>query len=111
MFTEISKEELRDRMEAGEDFDLVDVRSGENYRRRHLPGALHIPLAEMDDMARVVLKIDGEVVLYCSGPQCSKGRRAARILEGMGFRNVFVYAGGILDWKAGRLPFEGDGEG
>ena len=40
---EIQPEQLRSSIHSGEDFTLVDVREGEEYRAGHLPGAVHLP--------------------------------------------------------------------
>ena len=65
---------------------LLDVRSPEEYARGHLPGALNIPVQELDRRVAEVGPPDGELVVYCrSGHRSS---RAAEILRQHGFSKV-----------------------
>ncbi len=40
---QVSLEDLKDRLDAGEDLILLDVREKDEWRQGHVPGALHIP--------------------------------------------------------------------
>jgi len=65
---------------------LVDVRSPDEYAGGHLPGAVNIPVKELDRRLAEVGPRDGELVLYCrSGHRSS---RAAEILRQHGFTKV-----------------------
>ena len=65
---------------------LLDVRSPEEYARGHLPGALNIPVQELDRRVAEAGPTDGELVVYCrSGHRSS---RAAEILRQHGFSKV-----------------------
>ena len=64
----------------------LDVRLPEEYARGHLPGALNIPVQELDRRVAEVGPTDGELVVYCrSGHRSS---RAAEILRQHGFSKV-----------------------
>ena len=65
---------------------LVDVRSVEEFGRGHLPGAINIPVQELDRRLVEVGPTEGEVIVYCRS-----GRRsslAAQSLRGHGFTRV-----------------------
>jgi phage shock protein E len=65
---------------------LVDVRSPDEYAGGHLPGAVNIPVQELDRRLAEVGPRNGELVLYCrSGHRSS---RAAEILRQRGFTKV-----------------------
>jgi len=65
---------------------LVDVRSPEEYARGHLPGAVNIPVQELDGRLADVGPVDHELIVYCrSGHRSS---RAAQILRAHGFTKV-----------------------
>lgn len=65
---------------------LLDVRLPEEYARGHLPGALNIPVQELDRRVAEAGPTDGELVVYCrSGHRSS---RAAEILRQHGFSKV-----------------------
>ncbi len=82
---------------AGErDFVVVDARSSEAYARGHLPGAVSMPHAEIDEAALATLP-DGLVVTYCWGPGCNAATKAARRLAELG-RPVKEMLGGYEYW-------------
>ena len=65
---------------------LLDVRSPEEYARGHLPGAVNIPVQQLDRRLAEVGPRDGELVLYCrSGHRSS---RATELLRQHGFTKV-----------------------
>jgi rhodanese-related sulfurtransferase len=65
---------------------LVDVRSPEEYARGHLPGAVNIPVQDLDRRLADVGPVDHELIVYCrSGHRSS---RAAQILREHGFTKV-----------------------
>jgi rhodanese-related sulfurtransferase len=77
------------------------------YRDGHLPGALHLPLDELESRAgRILPDKDAEVVVYCASASCRNSDAAARRLGLLGYSNVAVYAGGKEDWRAAQLPIE-----
>ena len=65
---------------------LIDVRSVEEFGRGHLPGAVNIPVQEIDQRLGEVGPTEGDVVVYCrSGHRSS---RAAQVLREHGFTRV-----------------------
>src|SRR5262245_56260081 len=65
---------------------LVDVRSPEEYAGGHLPGAVNIPVQELDRRLADVGPRDGELILYCRSGH--RSGRAAEILRRHGFTRV-----------------------
>jgi len=65
---------------------LLDVRSPEEYAGGHLPGAVNIPVQELDRRMAEVGPRDGEVVLYCRSG--SRSARATELLRRHGFSKV-----------------------
>ena len=61
----INQEQLVDRMGMGQAPPLIDVRTPEEYRAGHIPGAINIPLQEFEQrFAELSAYKDGEAVLY-----------------------------------------------
>jgi rhodanese-related sulfurtransferase len=91
---EVSVEQLKKKIDAGEDFQLIDVREDFEYEMSNLGGTL-IPLGgiliESEKISR-----DKPVVVMCR----SGKRSAAAImqLEQQGFTNLYNLTGGILAW-------------
>ena len=107
----IDRDDLRQMMERGEDFALVEVLRPEQYRKFHLPGAINVPLAgDFDrDIQQTVPDRDRTVVVYCSDIDCQASPTAAGKLDALGYTDVRDYAAGKLDWKDAGLPVEGEG--
>jgi rhodanese-related sulfurtransferase len=108
MLVQIDRDSLRDRIETGADFVLVDALSPLSYAMEHLPGAINITPDWVDDRARRrIPDLDTEVVVYCADAGCDSSHVVANRLLELGYRNVRHYAGGRRDWEAAGLPLEG----
>ena len=93
---EVSVQELKEKLDGGEDFQLIDVREDFEYETSNI-GAQHIPLGGILIEADKISK-DKPVVIMCR----SGKRSAAAImqLEQMGYTNLSNLKGGILAWQA-----------
>jgi len=97
----VSRKELVKRSRAGT-VTMVDVRPEDEFTLGHLPGALNIPLRELE--ARLG-EIDPkqEIVAYCRGPYCVLSYEAVAKLRARGF-NVRRLEDGLPEWRAAGLP-------
>lgn len=103
----ISREALNERL-ANDGIALVEVLSPEYYRKFHLPGALNVPLDDQFDehIQEAVPNKDRTVVVYCYDSECQASPKAARRMEELGYRQVFDYEAGKVDWQEAGLPTE-----
>lgn len=107
----IPKEKVLEMRENDEPFRLVEVLGQDQYEDRHLPGAINIPLDELEDRAPEELDKDETIVVYCASYTCQASTKAAEKLTEMGYENVMDYKGSKADWEDAGLPFEsGEGE-
>ena len=91
---EISVQELKEMMDKGEDFQLIDVREEFEYEVSNLGGVL-IPLGGILIEADKISK-DKPVIV-----QCRSGKRSAAAimqLEAIGYTNLYNLQGGIMAW-------------
>jgi rhodanese-related sulfurtransferase len=103
----ISREDLQQKLESGDEFVLVDALSPMSYARSHLPGAINLPPQSVDGRAQRRIPDRGtEVIVYCSDAGCDSSVLVANELIELGYRNVRHYAGGKDDWVAAGLPLE-----
>jgi NADPH-dependent 2,4-dienoyl-CoA reductase/sulfur reductase-like enzyme/rhodanese-related sulfurtransferase len=92
----VTPHELKQKMDAGEDIALIDVRTRmELAKRGPLPGATHIPI---DLLRRELQKLDPdkETILYCA--QGLRSYLGNRILAMRGFKRVRTLSGGLDNW-------------
>jgi rhodanese-related sulfurtransferase len=90
-------------------FVLVDSRGDAAWAQAHIPGAIHLPTAQIPSDASGLLEHEVPVVTYCWGPGCDGAARAALALARLGYR-VKEMLGGIEYWIREGLPVE-TGEG
>ena len=104
----ISREELKEKMDRGDNFVLVDTLAEMYYRHSHLPGAINVPVDELKERApELVPDREAEIIIYCMDPPCQASEEGARVLEAMGYPHVRDYVGGKQDWIEHGLPAEG----
>ncbi|MCP8999829.1 rhodanese-like domain-containing protein [Pseudarthrobacter sp. RMG13] len=65
-------------------FVLVDSRRRESWDHGHVPGALHLPTADVERRARQLIPLDRKIVVYSWGPGCNGSTRAALAFAGSG---------------------------
>ncbi len=61
----ITREELKEKIELGADFVLVDTLGAEYYRDSRLPDAINLPLEEIDRAEEVLPDKGAKIVVYC----------------------------------------------
>ena len=100
-FPKISVDELQERMGKGEVL-LLDVRPAVEFQAGHLPGAVSIPLDQLNQRLDE-LPADRLIVAYCRGPYCVFADQAIELLTEKG-RNVARLEEGVAEWLfAGNL--------
>ncbi|HIJ58089.1 MAG TPA: metalloregulator ArsR/SmtB family transcription factor [Deltaproteobacteria bacterium] len=77
---------------------VLDVRPSEEYKAGHIPGAISIPLKELE-LRLSKLPQNQEIVAYCRGPYCVLAIQAVEVLRANGFHAVRLEEG-IQDWRA-----------
>lgn len=84
---------------------LIDVRTVGEWNNQHIPGALHIPMADLESRMSELKSYEGkQLIMHCAvGGRSSK---AVEILQDAGFTNVSNMSGGIVAWEKAKLPVE-----
>ncbi|MBL8580167.1 MAG: ArsR family transcriptional regulator [Mesorhizobium sp.] len=99
----ISREDLATRMNDCL-VTVLDVRPEDEFALGHLPGALNIPLGELERRL-AELPANREVIAYCRGPYCILSFEAVAALRSRGYL-VRRLEDGYPEWKAAGLPVE-----
>jgi rhodanese-related sulfurtransferase len=109
--TEISPAELKAKLDAKEDFLLVDVRESAEFEHGHIGGAHLVPRGIIEAAADTSYpkhypQLSGarnqQVIVYCA--TSGRSAMAAAVLQMMGFKNVLNLAGGFTRWETEGLP-------
>jgi len=96
----VDTEELLHRLRVG-DAVVLDVRPAPEYAAGHLPGAVHVPVEELEQRLDE-LPADREIVAYCRGRYCVLAHDAVRLLTARGLAARRA-TDGVLEWRAAGL--------
>jgi rhodanese-related sulfurtransferase len=108
---EISPAELKAKLDAKENFVLVDVREAAEFEHGHITGAHLVPRGILEAAADTSYPkhyppLSGarnqQIVVYCA--TSGRSAMAAAVLQMMGFKDVINLAGGITRWEAEGMP-------
>jgi rhodanese-related sulfurtransferase len=102
----VSRAELLERMRDGL-VTVLDVRPSDEYALAHLPGAVNIPLSELERRL-AELPRRTEIVAYCRGPYCVLSFEAVAALRARGFEARRL-EDGLPEWRAAGLPVDAGG--
>lgn len=83
---------------------VLDVRPAPEYDAGHLPGAIHIPLEELNERIGELPR-DHQVIAYCRGRYCVLAHDAVRLLNAEGLDAVRA-SDGVLEWRVAGVPVE-----
>jgi rhodanese-related sulfurtransferase len=97
--------DVKARLDAGEEFHLVDVREESELAAGRIPGAMHLGKGIIErDIEMAISDPQAPIVLYCGGGY--RSALAADVLERMGYKNVTSMDGGMRGWREAGFPVE-----
>ena len=100
---ETTVDAIKERLDRGEKFLLVDVREDNEYAKDHLPQSVHMGRGVIErDIEGKVPDLTTEIVLYCGGG--FRSALAADNLQKMGYNRVISMDGGIREWREKGYP-------
>jgi membrane protein DedA with SNARE-associated domain/rhodanese-related sulfurtransferase len=102
----ITPEELKEKLNAGEDILIVDLQGRRSDAAKHIaiPGAVRINPRRLEEYEDVKLSPSQEVVLYCTCPGEYTSARVALALRQKGVERVRPLAGGLQAWRNRGFP-------
>ncbi len=105
--TRVTIDEVKERMERGEEFTFVDTRNPEAWAEAttKITGAIRVPEHEVESHLEEISH-DRTVITYCSCPHEASSAHVAEKLSEHGFRNVHPLYGGVAAWEKAGLPLE-----
>ena len=100
MVATVSAEGLADKIDRGEEFNLLDTRPAESYSSWHIPGAVNVPYSPdetLEPESVADMAVGEEVLLICAEGISSLS--VAEELEALGYTDVTVVEGGMAAWS------------
>jgi protein-disulfide isomerase/rhodanese-related sulfurtransferase len=101
----ISGEELKEKLDRKDNFQLVMTLGEAAFRMARIPGSINISTM---GQAEGLISPDDEIVVYCHDENCPASQAAYQMLVSHGFANVRRFAGGIRAWQEAGYPLESD---
>jgi len=101
----ITPEELKAKIDAGEDVIIVDLRHSLDFEAQPetIPGALHMDAADLEEAYEIIPR-DREIVLFCACPNEVTAARLALLLRSKGITRIRPLAGGYEGWRSRGFP-------
>jgi len=93
----IDREDLKAKLDRGDDFDLIMIHTHTAFEAAHIPGSSNFHPHE-HPMSDLPQDKAADVVVYCTGPECVASQMAYHAMVAEGYTNVRRYAGGLTDW-------------
>lgn len=109
---EITSDELKNKMDRGESFILLDLLGEKSYQSLHLPQAIWLATEDDDEFIKQVKELadndlNRTIIVYGANFKDERSTiKTAELLEA-GFSDVFDFKGGLKDWAAELYPLEG----
>src|SRR5262245_5889595 len=101
---EVSVQDVRDKLNPGNGFTLLDVREGDEWEQGHLDKAIFLPRGFLEVKADKILPDQSQpIVVYCAGG--TRSALAAKTLQDLGYTDVYSMRGGFNEWKNNGFPF------
>lgn len=99
----IDREELKSKLDRGDDFNLVMTLDTWAFEAAHIPGSINI---NNPAEPQKHLSPDDEIIVYCTNPICIASIQAYHALQAAGYMNIHRYPGGLEDWTEAGYPIE-----
>jgi rhodanese-related sulfurtransferase len=104
----ITIQELKEKIQSGVNFYLVDAREKERYEHDHIPEALGV--AWGPDFGAKIKEIlpdkDAEIIVYGSNEACKMAKDAVKFLTSQGYDKVGLFVPGMAGWMEEGLRLE-----
>ena len=101
----IAVDRLKLLLDAGEKFQLIDIRPAKEFQEKRIPGSRSIPTTELDKRLGEVPK-SGRVVVYAATPQNEIDDSVFQIFEDNRYRNITFMLEGFQGWLKHNYPVE-----
>jgi len=102
----ISLDQLLEMITNNQKFKLVEVLAKENYKQGHIPGAINLPLDNLENLAKKFLKKTDLIVVYCASYSCHASTMATELLLKMGYKKTVDFKGSKKLWVDSGLELE-----
>jgi len=101
----ISCEELKEKIDMGENLVLVNALDEARFRAMHIPNSINVC---KDEDIQKCLAMDDFIVIYCTDEVCNRSIILYHKLDAFGYKNIFRFAGGLREWEKSGFEIVGE---
>lgn len=105
-FRLISCDSLKDKMSKDSKLVVINVLDKNFYDDCHILNSINIPFNEIENKVKSWDK-NKEIIIYCANKDCPASKKAYKVFLNLGFKNLFLFEGGIKEWYKKGLLSEG----
>ena len=104
--TRVSAEQAVELILANPRMVIIDSRHAEEFAKGHIDGAVNLldTATTPETLARYLAGKDTPVLLYCNGERCLRSSNAAKTAVKAGYRKVYWFRGGWMEWLEKKMP-------
>lgn len=104
--TRVSAEQVAELILSSPRLVVIDSRHNEEYAKGHIEGAINLLDSDMTAslLSKHLAGKDTPVVFYCNGERCLRSSNAAKIAAGWGYRKIYWFRGGWMEWIEKKMP-------
>lgn len=102
---QIDARDVYKKIQAKEDFVLLDVRTSMEFSGGRIAGSINLPVDQVQDLVEKILP-DKEKTVYVYCLSGSRSIAAVEIMRQLGYKNVFSVISGLMAWRVYKLPLE-----
>ena len=95
-----------DKMRQEKGVVVLDVRTPQEFQAGHVPGAVNVDIANLEKFKKTVESLDKSKTYLVHCARGVRSARATKLMEPMGFANLYDYHGGFEEWKKSGKPVE-----
>ena len=87
---------------------FIDARDESDFNAGHITNSINIPFDDFDNHKQKLQQIhkDKPTVIYCAGTECDLSHLLAKLLFEQGYKQVYVFFGGWVEWIDAEYPTE-----
>ena len=95
-YENITPAQVKEKLDRGDSFRLIDVREPNEWNLGRLPGAVHLPRGNLETKVEGIIDRNQRVVIYCA--RGNRSALAALTMKQMGYENVASMSRGFMGW-------------
>jgi len=86
---------------------FLDARPAPVYKRGHIPGAISVPYNSMEKQKLMAdIPKEKDLVVYCYSSRCNQASLLDVRIRKLGYKNIVIFEGGVVEWTRAKYPYE-----